>query len=43
MIPEQVDRETGKPAWAIPLSWSCALMIENALLLDGAGKSLHEK
>jgi oligosaccharide amylase len=34
LLPEQVDRQTGKPAWAIPLSWSCALMIENTLLLD---------
>jgi oligosaccharide amylase len=34
MLPEQVDKHTGRPAWAIPLSWSCALMISNILLLN---------
>ncbi|MDG6243811.1 MAG: glycoside hydrolase family 15 protein [Methanolobus sp.] len=34
MLPEQVNKYTGKPAWAIPLSWSCALMLDNVLLLD---------
>ncbi|APH39731.1 glycoside hydrolase family 15 protein [Methanohalophilus halophilus] len=34
LLPEQVDKHTGKPAWAIPLSWSCALMITNILLLN---------
>ncbi|SES83854.1 oligosaccharide amylase [Methanococcoides vulcani] len=34
LLSEQVDRNTGKAAWARPLGWSCALFIENALLLD---------
>ncbi|MBP2030684.1 oligosaccharide amylase [Methanohalophilus levihalophilus] len=34
LLPEQVDGESGRPAWAIPLSWSCALMVNNAILLD---------
>ncbi|TGC11532.1 glycoside hydrolase family 15 protein [Methanolobus halotolerans] len=35
MLPEQVNKHTGRPAWAIPLCWSCALMLENIVLLDG--------
>ncbi|MCD4703323.1 MAG: glucan 1,4-alpha-glucosidase [Methanosarcinaceae archaeon] len=34
LLPEQVDRSTGRPAWAIPLGWSCALMIDNIMLID---------
>jgi GH15 family glucan-1,4-alpha-glucosidase len=34
MLPEQVDKHKGHPAWAIPLGWSCALMIDNILLLE---------
>jgi oligosaccharide amylase len=34
LLPEQVDKSTGKPAWAIPLGWSCSLMLDNILLLD---------
>ncbi len=34
MLPEQVDKQKGYPAWAIPLGWSCALMIDNILLLE---------
>lgn len=34
LLPEQVDRNRGHPAWAIPLGWSCALMIENILILN---------
>jgi len=34
LLPEQVDRFTGRPAWAIPLGWSCALMLDNIMLLD---------
>ncbi|MDW7733093.1 MAG: glycoside hydrolase family 15 protein [Methanolobus sp.] len=34
MLPEQVNKHTGRPAWAIPLSWSCALMLDNIVLLD---------
>lgn len=32
LLPEQVDRETGKPAWVIPLTWSHAMFV---LVLDG--------
>ena len=28
LLPEQVDKYTGDPAWAIPLGWSAALFIE---------------
>ena len=34
ILAEQADKITGKAAWARPLSWSCALFIENILLLD---------
>lgn len=34
LLSEQMDKNTGKAAWARPLSWSCALFIENVLLLD---------
>ena len=27
LLPEQVDRETGNPAWVIPLTWSHAMFI----------------
>ena len=32
LLPEQVNRETGGPAWVIPLTWSHAMFI---LVLDG--------
>lgn len=38
LLPEQIDRETGRPAWVIPLTWSHAMFV---LVLDGlaaAGK-----
>ncbi len=34
LLPEQVDKFNGHPAWAIPLGWSCALMLDNIRLLD---------
>ena len=34
LIPEQVDRFNGQPAWAIPLGWSCALMLDNINLVE---------
>ncbi|WP_406670046.1 glycoside hydrolase family 15 protein [Methanolobus sp. ZRKC4] len=43
MLPEQVNKYTGRPAWAIPLSWSCALMLDNILLLDKLQKKLSNK
>ncbi len=41
MLPEQVNKYTGRPAWAIPLSWSCALMIDNILMLDKLQKKFQ--
>ena len=32
LLPEQVDKYTGKPAWVVPLTWSHAMFI---LVLDG--------
>ncbi|MCQ6962287.1 glycoside hydrolase family 15 protein [Methanolobus chelungpuianus] len=40
LLPEQVNRHTGEPAWAIPLSWSCALMLENLIVLDELDNAL---
>lgn len=34
LLPEQVNKHTGRSAWAIPLSWSCALMLDNIIMLD---------
>ncbi len=34
LLPEQVDKSTGSPAWAIPLGWSGSLILNNILLLD---------
>jgi oligosaccharide amylase len=41
MLPEQVNKYTGRPAWAIPLCWSCALMLDNILLLDKIQRQLN--
>ena len=43
MLPEQVNKDTGRPAWAIPLSWSCALLLDNVMLLDKLQKSLENE
>jgi oligosaccharide amylase len=32
LLPEQIDRDSGKPAWVIPLTWSHAMFV---LVLDG--------
>lgn len=32
LLPEQVDKTTGKPAWVIPLTWSHAMFV---LVIDG--------
>jgi len=36
LLPEQVDRESGKPAWVIPLTWSHAMFV---LVVDGLKKA----
>ncbi len=35
-LPEQIGRETGRPAWVIPLTWSHAMFV---LVLDGLVKA----
>jgi GH15 family glucan-1,4-alpha-glucosidase len=42
MLPEQVDKNKGHPAWAIPLGWSCALMIDNILLLERFSEEISD-
>lgn len=32
LLPEQVDKESGRPAWVIPLTWSHAMFV---LVIDG--------
>lgn len=41
LLPEQVDRETGKPAWVIPLTWSHAMFVLTLFKLMDAG-ILHD-
>ncbi len=36
LLPEQIDRENGRPAWVVPLTWSHAMFI---LVLDGLVKA----
>jgi oligosaccharide amylase len=38
LLPEQINKHTGNPAWAIPLAWSSALFIEAVQKLS---KILH--
>jgi oligosaccharide amylase len=33
LLPEQVDKETGSPAWVIPLTWSHAMLVLSVLEL----------
>lgn len=37
LLPEQVDRDTGKPAWVIPLTWSHAMFVLTLFRLAEAG------
>lgn len=37
LLPEQVDRESGKPAWVIPLTWSHAMFVLTLFRLMEAG------
>ncbi len=34
LLPEQVDRTTGEPAWAVPLAWSHAMYVLASLTLE---------
>ncbi len=36
LLPEQIDKQTGRPAWVIPLTWSHAMFV---LALDGLLKA----
>jgi oligosaccharide amylase len=38
LLPEQVDRETGKTAWVVPLTWSHAMFILAVHMLAEAGE-----
>ena len=37
LLPEQVDKDTGKPAWVIPLTWSHAMFVITLFKLMDAG------
>lgn len=37
LLPEQVDRATGKPAWVIPLTWSHAMFVLTLFRLADTG------
>lgn len=37
LLPEQVDKVTGQPAWVVPLTWSHAMFVLLALELAGKG------
>ena len=39
LLPEQIDKETGNPAWVIPLTWSHAMFVLTAFELYGEDKS----
>lgn len=38
LLPEQVDRETGEPAWAVPLAWSHAMFLLLTVMLSESRK-----
>jgi len=35
LLPEQVDRNTGEPAWVVPLTWPHAMFILAVRMLAG--------
>jgi glucoamylase len=37
LLPEQVDKATGEPAWVVPLTWSHAMFVLTAQMLAEAG------
>ncbi len=39
LLPEQVDRFTGKPAWAIPIGWAHALIVKCLILMEKLSRS----
>lgn len=40
LLPEQIDKATGQPAWIIPLTWSHAMLILTVQLFTEANKKL---
>ncbi|UFJ39400.1 glycoside hydrolase family 15 protein [Brevibacillus humidisoli] len=38
LLPEQVDRQSGEPAWVIPLTWSHAMYVLTVHMLHDAGE-----
>lgn len=42
LFPEQVNKHTGRPVWAIPLGWSNSLFIDNILLLNTLDKNMQK-
>jgi oligosaccharide amylase len=38
LLPEQVDKETGQPAWIVPLTWSHAMFVLAVDMLADAGQ-----
>ncbi|WP_158587474.1 glycoside hydrolase family 15 protein [Neobacillus notoginsengisoli] len=38
LLPEQIDKNTGEPAWVMPLTWSHAMFVLTVIALDEAGE-----
>lgn len=38
LLPEQIDKKTGKPAWVMPLTWSHAMFVLTVIALEEAGE-----
>ncbi|MFC4601442.1 glycoside hydrolase family 15 protein [Cohnella hongkongensis] len=42
LLPEQVDKSTGRPAWIVPLTWSHAMYVLTVRMLADAGQLAEE-
>ncbi|PTX65004.1 oligosaccharide amylase [Melghirimyces profundicolus] len=42
LLPEQVDKHTGRPAWVVPLTWSHAMLVLTVLEWVEAREKQHE-
>ena len=38
LLPEQIDKDTGRPAWIVPLTWSHAMFVLTVRMLADAGQ-----
>ncbi|WP_409270237.1 glycoside hydrolase family 15 protein [Neobacillus sp. SCS-31] len=38
LLPEQIHKETGEPAWVMPLTWSHAMFVLTVIALEEAGE-----